>query len=75
MAIVSDDDNVIKLIDRLPQPPAHKPPALDELNSKKIRDLAAKAVIYPQTVSAKQVQELGAAVLTHLKKYYGSTDG
>ncbi len=72
---MSEDDNVINFVDRLPQPQAHKPPPLDELNSQKIRDLSAKAVIYPQMVSAKEVQELGAAILAHLKKFYGYSDG
>ena len=71
---MADDDKVVSLVDRLNLRQAQKPPQLAELNCQRIRDLSAKAVIYPQTISPKEAQELGAAILAHLKKYYGFKD-
>ncbi len=41
-----------------------------QLASEKIRDIAVKAVIYPQTITPREAQDLGAAVLYHLKLFY-----
>ena len=67
------DDKVVSFQDHVAQSQPVKPPHVDELNCQRIRDLAAKAVIYPQMVSAKEAQELGAAILYHLKQYYGAS--
>ena len=73
--MTDDSDKVVSLQDRMAQSQAVKPPQPDGLNSKRIRDLSVKAVIYPQTMTGKEAQELGAAILYHLKQYYGYTDG
>ena len=70
-----DSDKVVSFQDRLAQTQAIKPPQPDGLSSQRIRDLSVKAVIYPQTMTAKEAQELGAAILYHLKQYYGYSDG
>ena len=68
------DDKIVSLQDHIAQSQVVKPPQKDELNSTRIRDLSVKAVIYPQTVTPKEAQELGAAILYHLKQYYGYSD-
>lgn len=68
------DEKVVSLQDHIAQSQVVKPPQPDELNSKRIRDLAVKAVIYPSTMSGKEAQELGAAILYHLKQYYGYSE-
>ena len=70
-----DNDKVVSLQDRMAQSQTIKPPQPDGLNCQRIRDLSVKAVIYPQTVTAREAQELGAAILYHLKQYYGYSDG
>ena len=70
-----DKDKVVSLQDRMAQTQKVKPPQPDGLNSERIRDLSVKAVIYPQTVTAREAQELGAAILYHLKQHYGYSDG
>ena len=73
---MSDDSGkVVSLQDRMAQSQTVKPPQPDALNCQRIRDLSVKAVIYPQTMTAKEAQELGAAILFHLKQYYGYSDG
>lgn len=69
-----DDDKVINLHQRVAQAQANKPPPPVELHTKRIRDLSVKAVIYPQTILPSEAQELGAAILYHLKKYYPALD-
>ena len=71
---MTDDEKIVSLSDHLPQPRAQKPPRQAELNCARIRDLSVKAVIYPGSILPKEAQELGAAILFHLKQYYGYSD-
>ena len=69
-----DDDKVVSLQQRIAQAQSNKPSRPVELNTTRIRDLSVKAVIYPQTILPSEAQELGAAILSHLKKYYPTID-
>ncbi len=68
------DDKIISLQQRMAQAQASKPARPVDLNTARVRDLSVKAVIYPQTILPSEAQELGAAILYHLKKYYPTID-
>ena len=68
------DDKIISLQERMAQAQAARTARPVDLNTTRIRDLSVKAVIYPQTILPSEAQELGAAILYHLKKYYPTID-
>ena len=68
------DDKIISLQERMAENVTRRVSKPTDLATQKIRDIAVKAVIYPQTVSPREAQDLGAAVLYHLKLFYPTLD-
>lgn len=68
------DDKIIRLQDRMAENVTRRASKPTDLASQKIRDIAVKAVIYPQTITPREAQELGAAVLYHLKLFYPTSN-
>ena len=64
------EDKIVSLQKRMAENATRRASKPSDLATKKIRDIAVKAVIYPQTITSREAQDLGAAVLYHLKLFY-----